>query len=673
MPNKTATFALASLLAVSLFACRRSPSENRGENRPTEAPRAATSEPAPPQVTVSKWHRVGESRSSAALLLARSEGRSLALVVDPDDEALVELDATSGATVGKTRLGAAPREALVLADGRLAVTLPSAHAVALLERASGAMHFRESARIPTPDDPQSLALSPDLRTLYVSTGASHTLVAYEVADGREKGRTTLGRDPRGITTSRDGKKVYVALATEDGVAVVEGLDEGRPVAKRIAETTGSSKVARHTRHLVPVASGGKDLFLASGVTARPNPGAGGITSIDFEPMMKPMPKMAMNVDVQFQGEMPMPMFGGDGATGYGTSAFSGPPERFSLRAIAEENGKTTVAVEEGECLLPSDTVTSGPRVFVGCEGSRSLLTFEVRDRANDPFVGVGKDANEGRPTALGSPRTVKLSEPADALAMGPDGHTLYTFSRESRTLLAFAIDTKAKKLDASTEQGRLFSVTLSRDLPREASWLAGRALFHRTFDPRISSDGRACASCHVDGADDAIVWTTPEGKRRTRTLAGQLGSGPFGWKGEHATLEKHVQVTFKQLGGKGLPEAELASLVVYLKDLGAPKRVRPELGPEAKHGAELFASTKYDCASCHSGGGSDTDRVVHDVGSGGPFMTPTLSGVGTRPKLFHDGRYSSLDELLTKSKSMGRASEMSEDERRAMQAYLATL
>lgn len=671
MTNKTATFALASLLAASLFACRRSPSETRGENRPSEAPRAVTSEPATPPVVISKWQRVGEGRSSASLVLTRAEGRSLALVVDPDDEALVELDATTGATVGKTRLGAAPKEALVLADGRLAVTLPSAHSVALLERASGAMHFRESARIPTLDDPQSLALSPDLHTLYVSTGASHSLVAYDAADGREKGRTTLGRDPRGVATSRDGKKVYVALATEDALAVVEGLDEGHPVVKRAAETSGSSKVARHTRHLVPVTLDGKELFLASGVTARPNPGAGGITSIDFEPMMKPMPKMAMNADVQFRGEMPM--FAGDGATGYGTSAFSGPPERFSLRAIAEESGKTAVAVEEGDCLLPSDTVTSGRRVFVGCEGSRSLLTFEVRDRSKEPFVGVGKDANEGRPTALGSPRAVKLAEPADALAMGPDGRTLYTFSRESRTVLSFAIDTKAKKLDASTEQGRIFSTTLARDVPREAAWLAGRALFHRTFDARISSDGRACASCHVDGTDDALVWTTPEGKRRTRTLAGQLGSGPFGWKGEHPTLEKHVQVTFKQLGGKGLPETELASLVVYLKDLGAPKRVRPELGPEAKHGADLFASSKYDCASCHSGGGSDTDRVVHDVGTGGPFMTPTLSGVGTRPKLFHDGRYSSLDELLTKSKAMGRASEMSEDERRAMQAYLATL
>ena len=36
----------------------------------------------------------------------------------------------------------------------------------------------------------------------------------------------------------------------------------------------------------------------------------------------------------------------------------------------------------------------------------------------------------------------------------------------------------------------------------------GRKLFFASGDPRIASDGRACASCHPDGRDDTLVWSS---------------------------------------------------------------------------------------------------------------------------------------------------------------------
>src|SRR6185436_9732784 len=60
----------------------------------------------------------------------------------------------------------------------------------------------------------------------------------------------------------------------------------------------------------------------------------------------------------------------------------------------------------------------------------------------------------------------------------------------------------------------------------------GRRLFHAASDPRIAVDGRACASCHPDGRDDAIVWATPDGPRQTPMLAGRVtGTAPYGWTG----------------------------------------------------------------------------------------------------------------------------------------------
>src|SRR5262249_47938145 len=58
----------------------------------------------------------------------------------------------------------------------------------------------------------------------------------------------------------------------------------------------------------------------------------------------------------------------------------------------------------------------------------------------------------------------------------------------------------------------------------------GRILFHSVGDVRISHDGRACASCHPDGRDDALTWATPNGPRRSIMLAGRVAStAPFSW------------------------------------------------------------------------------------------------------------------------------------------------
>jgi len=56
----------------------------------------------------------------------------------------------------------------------------------------------------------------------------------------------------------------------------------------------------------------------------------------------------------------------------------------------------------------------------------------------------------------------------------------------------------------------------------------------------------------------------------------------------------------------------------------------------AARGAEIFADPVVGCGSCHSGE-QFTDNQLHDVGTGGPFSTPTLLGVGLRGALFHDG------------------------------------
>src|SRR5262249_33716655 len=101
-----------------------------------------------------------------------------------------------------------------------------------------------------------------------------------------------------------------------------------------------------------------------------------------------------------------------------------------------------------------------------------------------------------------------------------------------------------------------------------AEYALGRILFHAPGDGRISHDGRACASCHPDGRDDAITWATPEGPRRSIMLAGRVTrTAPYAWNGNAATLNNHLGNTFDRLSGKGLRSIELDSLVTYISQM----------------------------------------------------------------------------------------------------------
>src|SRR5262249_30283013 len=142
-------------------------------------------------------------------------------------------------------------------------------------------------------------------------------------------------------------------------------------------------------------------------------------------------------------------------------------------------------------------------------------------------------------------------------------------------------------------------------------------------------------------------------------------SGPFGWSGSEHDLGAHVARTIRRdLGGTGLPAAELGDLTAYLRALPPPPV------PPASRGATLFSRTGR--ADRHREGG--TDRRRHDVGSGGAFVTPSLVGLGRVRSYFHDGRYHALGELLDKTKGrMWSGESLSSDERAALIAYLEAL
>ena len=203
----------------------------------------------------------------------------------------------------------------------------------------------------------------------------------------------------------------------------------------------------------------------------------------------------------------------------------------------------------------------------------------------------------------------------------------------------------------------------------------GRRLFHAAGDPRISGDGRACASCHPDGRDDGLVWKTPMGRLQTPTLAGRLaGTAPYGWSGDAATVKDHLAQTFKRLGGKGLAGAEMDALIAYAMALDVPAAHGSPAIAEVARGREVFASVETMCTICHVETKGFTDGWAHDVGSGTALDTPSLRFLGGTPPYFHDGRYATIRDLLEATDGkMGKVSHLGEEDLAALEVYLKSL
>jgi len=606
-----------------------------GCGRKTTAPPRVDPPLAPPAPKVIV-ERETERRESSGLVLVRIDGATRAFLADEDDAAILELDPARGEVVHATTFESRPRDLLVGADGALFATFPDANRVVRFTRAADG-GLREEASAAGLREP--LAMATDDHVLYVSAGAGHALVALDPAL-RETGRWELRREPRGVLV--DGERVLVGHASDSALSVVRPAErEVRRVELGIGSECDSftgctpPRLARHAHALVRTAAG----IAVPSVQVQPHPARD-----DGMTLLPPPP-----------GSVDTPATSRSAIVGYGIGARSARPPMFASVVVLGHDDKP---VPHGvtSCLEPRAATGLGDRVVVACRGSARVAIHGLEPRQG---------------SSLAAPSEVVVGAGPAAVAVDRTEKTLYVWSAFARELgrvdvREAVLEPKPMRKTAAPPLGWVLDAThpIPRAVTRDEKWLRGRTLFVSNGDARISKDGRACASCHIDGRDDGLTWDTPAGPRRTRLLAGQLEHPPYGWRGEHAKLEAHVEVTFRQLGGPGLPRADLEALLTYVRALAAPP-AGPD--PDAR-GRALFGSA--ECADCHDGTG---DRAVHDVGTGGAFLSPTLAGVGARRQLMHDGRYVSLEELLMRSPRMGTAASLPAGDRAALVRYLETL
>jgi YVTN family beta-propeller protein len=578
--------------------------------------------------------RPSEVGRGSSVQLFEAGARRLAVVADADERALHTVDVETLDTVAVTPLANEPTELVALDDGRIAVSFRQANRVAILEPAAQLEDgFVARCDRAVPSEPIGLASRGN--RLLVTSGHAQTLSVLDTEELKVTRTVQLDRGPRAVVITSDGNTAWVSHAVGGKVTAVDLRPEPRDEATvdlRVGMVGSRFDGDQRLRD----ANQGFALALGTPFGSHERlfaPQVGIDTGASDEPV----------------------------SSGYG-SAEAGPRALAPFVASIDPRRKRRLTHELASsrttttpCTLPRAAVARDHRLWLACAGIDAVL--ELDSRMADPTV------VEHRRFRVG----------AGPNGIAADAGRLVVWSRYDHELSRIDLD------DGTVTRRRL---ARRDDSTVDPIFARGRVLFHRTTDPRISEGERACSSCHPDGLDDGLVWTSPDGRRQTKVLAGRLvDSAPYGWFGHHEDLASHLKSTIRRLGGAGFSgpndEADLQALVHFIRHMPAPKPVLPE-DERVARGRALFESAEQGCNNCHPNG--STNGSAYDVGSAGKharetmFDTPSLRFVGQSAPYYHDGRYRTLRELLIASDGlMGHAGSLGNDDLNALEHYLRTL
>lgn len=605
---------------------------------------------------------LGSERQSSAVALARQGKRTLAYVVDADDSTLRTIDVDARRELATTRLGGVPSHALVTSDGRVLVTLRDRSQIAVLEPDSDPSRpLKTSCTTSAPSEPIAMALTPDDRSLLVTSGWARSLARYDAASLTLKSRTSLAREPRAVVVSNDGKRAFVSHVVGGRVSVVP-LDGGSTGVRHI----GLGDTPNRRRSLLFG-------FLGSNMSGAKNTriGCQGYAlAKSVDPAGRILAPQVL-VDPGDPSEQTSGYGNGFDAAEVASIAVIDEAEEAALETSLDASAVTArtlpSSAPRAPCLLPRAAATDAKsgNLLVACLGIDSVVEYDAASA--DP-----RRAERRRfPVAAGPV----------GLAIDAPGRRAVVFSQFERSVGIIDLKPAPIPKPGQLAHGAVSQLSLSRGpgIATRGDVALGRRLFHATSDTRISSDGRACASCHPDGREDSLTWATPGGPRQTPMLAGRLAhTAPYGWDGKGSDVETHLTHTFQRLGGTGLDRHEVDALLAFVASMPAPPPLDGADDVRVERGKRLFLAKETGCAGCHGAAGSDGKR--HDVASKtasdseAPFDTPSLRFIAGTAPYFHDGRYATLEELLRAADGkMGHTAHLSDDDLGALVAYLRTL
>jgi DNA-binding beta-propeller fold protein YncE len=522
-----------------------------------------------------------------------------ALAIDADSGQLIKTD-KAGAQVASIMIGKNAGLMTYDAAGKLAyVADRTGNRVAVVKVGD---KLEVAASYKTPAEPFGIALSPDKKSVLVTTIADRTLVALDTASGKEQWRAGLGREPRGIAVSPDGTRAIVAYLTTGTVDQVDLLETHRP--EHVALSTASARSRGRT--------GSGDSFARGAFTA--------------------LFMGEQQAIVPFQRETPVQAIGGGERTGSYGGGFD-PPITHQLAFLATNGERTQQITAE-----------------IGQHQPRALAWDSTRDALY--IAGLGSDSIIQIKHA--SQITIQAGSQASLLSgqdrCGPDGLAV---TADGDVLVWCAFSRSVRRIDAVDDKGKLAAIMKVDAGPTlVASSFSdkqheGYILFHSSLNQVSQAGAMACSSCHPDGRADGLSWRIDKHELQTPVLTGRvLNTHPYKWDGGDVDLKTSLTSTMKRLGGTGLTPDQTVSLAAYLEAIPAPIAPTRDVQQVAR-GEKLFDSAELGCRSCHDGK-MYTDQVKHEFKAATlpEADTPSLIGLAASAPYYHDGSAATLEALL---------------------------
>lgn len=520
-----------------------------------------------------------------------------------------------------------------------------------------------------------VAISPNGQRLLASATFAHEVVAYDVAsDGglKEFKRLWLGFEPRGIVIDQKNELAYVALSTGHAVAVLN-----LATMEEVAHIT----VGRWPR-AVALTPNGKTLIAACS-------GDGAMTFVDVasRKVLRDEPFTGLN-----QGQLAVSSDNEYVYAPYIYHFGSGPTERtiklgwvtaarvIRLRVNTAKRQASLFLDTQGQAVSdPCGLAFTPNEEWLACSasGTHEVLVFRNKEL---PFEGYNSRFLINEELRKDSTRYYRLPLGGRPMHM--------KFSKDNRHLYVANYLLNAIQVVDILDRKVVHTIDLGGD--KEPSLARqGEAIFYdgtRGFDQWYS-----CASCHYDGHSNGIAMdTTNDGRLGNPKMVPSLRyvthTGPWTWHGWQKDLRAAMQKSMKEsMLGKQLKDQEVDALIAYLGTLQGP--TSPHRGASGHmteamvRGKAVFESEKAGCVTCHRGE-YFTDNKAHEVGLESPgdvykgFNPPTLRGVYDRMSYLHDGRARTLEEMLRGPHSPEKVTgggKLSESELRDLVEYLRGL
>jgi YVTN family beta-propeller protein len=523
--------------------------------------------------------------------------------------------------------------------------------------------------------PSAIALTPDEKTALVTGTWSGDVTFLSLQGDRltNTGKLYLGFEPRGVVISADGKLAYVAQTSAHKIAVIDVH-----ARKLLAQIDGG----RWPRYLALTQDGKR---LAVGAN-----GDRGVAVVDTEARELLFQDKFAGINI---GQMEISK---DGQYVYfpWMTYLANPISRSNIQRgwvlasriaklrLDEYHRREAISLDkQGEAVAdPHGFALSPDEQWMVCaaSGSQELLVYKVPGLPFQDYGGPGDhiDANLVKDKSRfyriplgGRPMFVRYSK---------DGQHVYVANYLDNAVQV--VDVPGQKVVRTIDLGGAKEPSLVRK---------GEAVF---FDGKRSLDQwYSCHSCHYEGHTSPMIMdTNNDGSiftaKTVLSLRHVTKTDPWTWHGWQESLDGAMHKSFTDtMQGKPPSNDDVKALIAYLDTLEPPpnpfRKADGSLSESAERGKLIFESETAGCARCHNGP-HFTSKRIFNVGTGSKrdrypgYSPPSLLGIYDRVLYIHDGRASSLEEVLRgvhAPENVTKQGKLTEEELRDLVEYVKSL